>query len=147
MPSLDDVFSGSGLLAKAIQGFNPRQAQTDMAKAVASAINDADSLIVEAGTGTGKTFAYLAPVLLSKGKAIVSTGTKNLQEQLFHRDLPVIKKALASNRKTALLKALLCQSFYSSSVGLLDQGKVCRHKHPVSPGWQAQSIGFHYRRT
>ena len=72
MPSLDDVFSGSGLLAKAIQGFNPRQAQTDMAKAVASAINDADSLIVEAGTGTGKTFAYLAPVLLSKGKAIVS---------------------------------------------------------------------------
>ncbi|MEC9262290.1 MAG: ATP-dependent DNA helicase, partial [Pseudomonadota bacterium] len=104
MPSLDDVFSGSGLLAKAIQGFNPRQAQTDMAKAVASAINDADSLIVEAGTGTGKTFAYLAPVLLSKGKAIVSTGTKNLQEQLFHRDLPVIKKALASNRKTALLK-------------------------------------------
>ena len=104
MPSLEDVFSGSGLLAEAINGFKPRQAQTDMAKAVASAITNADSLIVEAGTGTGKTFAYLAPVLLSKGKAIVSTGTKNLQEQLYHRDLPVIKKALASNRKTALLK-------------------------------------------
>lgn len=104
MPSLEDVFSGTGLLANAINGFKPRQAQTDMAKAVASAITNADSLIVEAGTGTGKTFAYLAPVLLSKGKAIVSTGTKNLQEQLYHRDLPVIKKALASNRKTALLK-------------------------------------------
>jgi ATP-dependent DNA helicase DinG len=75
-----------------------------MAEAVASAIKERQSLIVEAGTGTGKTFAYLAPVLLGEGKAIVSTGTKNLQEQLYHRDLPIIKKSLASNRKTALLK-------------------------------------------
>ncbi len=75
-----------------------------MAVAVHEAIKQKQSLIVEAGTGTGKTFAYLAPVFLSKGKAIISTGTKNLQEQLFHRDLPLVKKALASNRKTALLK-------------------------------------------
>ncbi|RDV24707.1 ATP-dependent DNA helicase [Alteromonas aestuariivivens] len=104
MPSISSIFSADGLLADAIEGFLPRQAQTDMAEAVQQALNNQHSLIVEAGTGTGKTFAYLAPALVSKGKAIISTGTKNLQEQLYHRDLPVIKKALASNRKTALLK-------------------------------------------
>ncbi len=104
MPSINDVFSSDGLLAKAINGFVPRQAQTDMAIGVKKAIDNSSSLIVEAGTGTGKTFAYLVPALLSEGKAIVSTGTKNLQEQLFHRDLPIVKKALKSRRKTALLK-------------------------------------------
>lgn len=104
MPSINDVFSSDGLLAKAINGFVPRQAQTDMATGVKKAIDNSSSLIVEAGTGTGKTFAYLVPALLSEGKAIVSTGTKNLQEQLFHRDLPIVKKALKSRRKTALLK-------------------------------------------
>ncbi|MCW8092541.1 ATP-dependent DNA helicase [Alteromonas sp. ASW11-130] len=104
MPTISDVFEKNGLLAFAIKGFVPRTAQTDMAEAVHKAIQHKQSLIVEAGTGTGKTFAYLAPVFLSKGKAIISTGTKNLQEQLFHRDLPLVKKALSSNRKTALLK-------------------------------------------
>ncbi|WP_414827905.1 ATP-dependent DNA helicase [Alteromonas sp. H39] len=104
MGSVSTLFSADGELAKAIPGFVPRQAQTDMAKAVKSAIDNEHSLIVEAGTGTGKTFAYLGPVLLSEGKAIISTGTKNLQEQLYHRDLPLVKKALASRRKTALLK-------------------------------------------
>lgn len=104
MPTIKDVFSESGRLSESIDGYRPRQAQTTMASAVTTAIDNASSVIIEAGTGTGKTFAYLAPVMLSKGKAIVSTGTKNLQEQLYHRDLPVIRKALASNRKTALLK-------------------------------------------
>ena len=104
MPTINNVFSSDGLLASAIKGFVPREAQTEMAKAVKHAIETTGSLIVEAGTGTGKTFAYLAPALLSDGKAIVSTGTKNLQEQLFHRDLPLVKKALGSKRKTALLK-------------------------------------------
>ncbi|MDY6975837.1 MAG: DEAD/DEAH box helicase, partial [Pseudomonadota bacterium] len=104
MPTINNVFSSDGLLAGAIKGFVPREAQTEMAKAVKRAIDTTGSLIVEAGTGTGKTFAYLAPALLSDGKAIVSTGTKNLQEQLFHRDLPLVKKALGSKRKTALLK-------------------------------------------
>ena len=104
MPTINNVFSSDGLLASAIKGFVPREAQTEMAKAVKRAIDTTGSLIVEAGTGTGKTFAYLAPALLSDGKAIVSTGTKNLQEQLFHRDLPLVKKALGSKRKTALLK-------------------------------------------
>ena len=104
MPSVSSVFASDGLLAECIDGFVPRQAQTDMAKAVESALKSSQSLIVEAGTGTGKTYAYLAPALLSEGKSIISTGTKNLQEQLFHRDLPLVKKALKSNRKTALLK-------------------------------------------
>ena len=104
MPTINDVFSDSGLLANTIDGFVPRQAQTDMAQAVKETIDESGSLIVEAGTGTGKTFAYLVPALLSSGKAIVSTGTKNLQEQLFHRDLPLVKKALSSRRKAALLK-------------------------------------------
>ena len=104
MPSVSSVFASDGLLAECIDGFVPRQAQTDMAKAVESALKSSQSLIVEAGTGTGKTYAYLVPALLSEGKSIISTGTKNLQEQLFHRDLPLVKKALKSNRKTALLK-------------------------------------------
>ncbi len=104
MPTVSSVFASDGLLADCIDGFVPRQAQTDMAKAVESALKSSKSLIVEAGTGTGKTYAYLVPALLSEGKSIISTGTKNLQEQLFHRDLPLVKKALKSNRKTALLK-------------------------------------------
>lgn len=104
MPSVSSLFTADGLLAKSIPGFSPRAAQTDMALAVKSALDNQHSLIVEAGTGTGKTFAYLGPALLAEGKAIISTGTKNLQEQLYHRDLPVVKKALGSRRKTALLK-------------------------------------------
>jgi len=104
MTPIEIAFSTNGLLAKAIDGFLPRQAQTDMAIEVAFAIEKKSSLIVEAGTGTGKTFAYLIPALLSDKKIIVSTGTKNLQEQLFHKDLPLIRKALASNAQMALLK-------------------------------------------
>ena len=104
MTPIEIAFSTNGLLAKAIDGFSPRQAQTDMAIEVAFAIEKKSSLIVEAGTGTGKTFAYLIPALLSDKKIIVSTGTKNLQEQLFHKDLPLIRKALASNAQMALLK-------------------------------------------
>ncbi|MFT5675021.1 MAG: ATP-dependent DNA helicase DinG [Paraglaciecola sp.] len=104
MSKTSKLFSKDGILSQAVAGFAPRQAQTDMAVAIETAIKQKSSLIVEAGTGTGKTFAYLAPALLSEKKTIISTGTKNLQEQLFHRDLPLVKKALSSNRKIALLK-------------------------------------------
>ena len=104
MSSISKLFSADGKLSVGISGFKPRQPQTDMAVAVEKAISQKHSLIVEAGTGTGKTFAYLAPALESDKKAIISTGTKNLQEQLFHRDLPLLKKTLGSNRKAALLK-------------------------------------------
>lgn len=104
MSNTATLFSSTGRLATGIPGFKPRQAQTDMAVAVGKAIKEKDVLIVEAGTGTGKTFAYLAPALESNKKVIISTGTKNLQEQLFHRDLPLLRKVLASNRRAALLK-------------------------------------------
>ncbi|GHB63564.1 ATP-dependent helicase [Psychrosphaera saromensis] len=102
--SISKCFSENGALAQAIPGFKARQAQLDMATAVRGAIKDKAQLVVEAGTGTGKTFAYLAPALLAGKKVIVSTGTKALQEQLFHRDLPLVKKALRPMMKTALLK-------------------------------------------
>jgi len=104
MSDITDFFSTKGPLDEVIPGFTPRDAQTQMAEAVASAIHTQSALVVEAGTGTGKTFAYLAPALLSKKRFIVSTGTKNLQEQLFHRDLPLVKKAIDKTKKTALLK-------------------------------------------
>jgi ATP-dependent DNA helicase DinG len=129
--NVSKAFADDGALAKAITGFSPRQAQTDMALDVAHAIDKESSLIVEAGTGTGKTFAYLIPAFLALNpkkpkKIVVSTGTKNLQEQLFHKDIPLIKKALASNAQVALLKGranYLCNyrlAQYQDSRGQLD---------------------------
>ncbi|MDE8034603.1 ATP-dependent DNA helicase [Actinobacillus equuli] len=98
------AFSEEGLLSNNIQGFRPRAAQLEMAQAVGRAVKFATPAVVEAGTGTGKTFAYLVPALLSGKKTIVSTGSKNLQDQLFNRDLPTIQKALKYKGKVALLK-------------------------------------------
>jgi len=101
---LEKLFSSEGPLAKAVGGFRPRASQTEMAKAIAQAIAGQQTLIAEAGTGTGKTFAYLVPSLLWGGKVIVSTGTKNLQDQLFLRDIPTVRKALNAPVSVALLK-------------------------------------------
>ena len=101
---IKQLFSATGPLALSIDGYTPRQPQIDMAVAVEDALKTRSQLVVEAGTGTGKTFAYLAPALKSKGKTIISTGSKALQEQLYHRDLPVLVKALGAAKKTALLK-------------------------------------------
>ena len=79
---VDALFAATGRLAEHITGFRSRQSQTDMARAVAQAISTQSTLLAEAGTGTGKTFAYLVPALLWGGKVIVSTGTRNLQDQL-----------------------------------------------------------------
>jgi len=98
------TFSSDGALGKAIPGFQARQPQIDMAEAVSSAIKDQTQLVVEAGTGTGKTIAYLVPALLSGKKVIISTGSKNLQEQLYHRDLPLMVNALGFYGQVALLK-------------------------------------------
>ncbi len=91
-------------MGPAVGGFRPRKSQTEMAKAIADAIAKQQTLIAEAGTGTGKTFAYLVPALLWGGKTIVSTGTKNLQDQLFLRDIPTIRAALQAPVSVALLK-------------------------------------------
>uniref|UniRef100_UPI0040470AE3 ATP-dependent DNA helicase n=1 Tax=Rheinheimera sp. TaxID=1869214 RepID=UPI0040470AE3 len=98
------AFAPGGALSAHIAGFNARDAQLQMAQAVADVIAAPGSLVVEAGTGTGKTYAYLVPALLSGKKVVLSTGTKNLQEQLYFRDLPKVVKALASPLQLALLK-------------------------------------------
>ncbi|MFT5676802.1 MAG: ATP-dependent DNA helicase DinG [Paraglaciecola sp.] len=97
-------FSAGGALDKVIDGYTARQPQIDMAVAIDRVITDKGNLIVEAETGTGKTFAYLIPALINDKTTIISTGSKNLQEQLFNRDLPFIIDALESKAKTALLK-------------------------------------------
>ncbi|MCB1823006.1 MAG: DEAD/DEAH box helicase, partial [Candidatus Competibacteraceae bacterium] len=75
-----------------------------MAEAVVAALEEGDTLVVEAGTGTGKTYAYLIPALLSGARVIISTGTRHLQDQLYHQDLPVVRQALNVPVRTALLK-------------------------------------------
>ena len=101
---LEQYLGPAGLLSKQIDGFSYREQQFEMASAVAQTIHSGATLICEAGTGTGKTFAYLLPVMLSGQKAIISTGTKNLQDQLYHRDLPKIRELLSTPVKAALLK-------------------------------------------
>ena len=101
---ISNIFSVNGELSQSIKGFRPRTEQIEMAHAVGESIQNKSSLIIEAGTGTGKTFAYLAPALVFGKKTIISTGSKNLQDQLFNRDLPAIKKALNFTGKIALLK-------------------------------------------
>jgi ATP-dependent DNA helicase DinG len=101
---VERLFGDGGALSQAVRGFRSRTAQTEMAKAIGNAIAGQQTLIAEAGTGTGKTFAYLVPALLWGGKVIVSTGTKNLQDQLFLRDIPTVRKALNAPVSVALLK-------------------------------------------
>ncbi|MEX1826224.1 ATP-dependent DNA helicase [Luteibacter sp. CQ10] len=98
------ILGADGPFASEVPGFAPREAQQRMAVAVAEAIDERDLLIAEAGTGTGKTFAYLVPALMSGRKVIVSTGTKALQDQLFFRDLPRVRSVLGSRAKVSLLK-------------------------------------------
>ncbi|EJH4502080.1 ATP-dependent DNA helicase [Cronobacter sakazakii] len=101
---MTDDFAADGQLANAIPGFKPREPQRQMAQAVSAAIEAATPLVVEAGTGTGKTYAYLAPALRAGKKVIISTGSKALQDQLYSRDLPTVAKALEFKGRLALLK-------------------------------------------
>ncbi|MDO8465403.1 MAG: ATP-dependent DNA helicase [Gallionella sp.] len=101
---VERFFSEQSPLAAEVASFRPRAQQREMALAVAEAIRDNAILVVEAGTGTGKTFAYLVPALLNGGKVIISTGTKNLQDQLFQKDLPMVRDALKAPVSVALLK-------------------------------------------
>jgi len=101
---VDRFFSDQSPLAEMVASFRPRAQQRDMALAVAEAIRDNAILVAEAGTGTGKTFAYLVPALLAGGKVVISTGTKNLQDQLFQKDLPMVRDALKAPVTVALLK-------------------------------------------
>ncbi|WP_373017098.1 ATP-dependent DNA helicase [Thiomicrorhabdus sp.] len=102
--SIEQVMGENGSLSELVEGYTPRQSQLDMAHEVADLIENESTLLAEAGTGTGKTFAYLVPALLSGKKIIISTATKTLQEQLIQKDLPTLLKACQVKGKARLLK-------------------------------------------
>ena len=112
MQDLEEVFGPHGPLMRSLPGFTPRRSQLAMAGRVARALDNRAPLVVEAGTGTGKTFAYLVPALLSGKRVLISTGTRTLQDQLFNKDLPLVAGAIGRPARVALLKGrsnYLCQ--------------------------------------
>ena len=115
MADIKALFAAGGALAKAIRDYQPRPGQQELAEAVADNLTGDGILLAEAGTGTGKTFAYLLPLLASGKKGLVSTATRNLQEQIFSKDLPLVRKVLGSPARVALLKGrrnYLCHHHY-----------------------------------
>ncbi len=148
--SLTEFFDADSPLKAHLPGFQTREGQAWMAEAVADAIATSGKLVVEAGTGTGKTFAYLLPALLGGRKTIISTGTKALQDQLYHRDLPLIGKAAGRPVKTALLKGranyLCLQRLESASAQSMspavadDLDAVREWRHRTSSGDRAELV-------
>ncbi|BAN35419.1 helicase c2 [Sulfuricella denitrificans skB26] len=104
MFDLDSIFAEGGVLARSFKDYRVRSQQLEMARTISDAIEKHEILVAEAGTGTGKTYAYLAPALLAGGKVIISTGTKTLQDQLFFRDIPAMREALKVPVTIAMLK-------------------------------------------
>lgn len=141
-----DVLADNGLLSKAIPGFNAREAQQKMATAIDQALAVEAQLIIEAGTGTGKTFGYLIPIFLSQKKTIISTGTKNLQDQLFFKDVPIIKKIFSFPRKVVLLKGranYLCKQRIERSKedGRFLSRQLVTQLHIIDEWMQSTQIG------
>jgi len=131
------VFGADGALSRAIAAFRTRPQQIEMAQAIAQAMRDNSLLVTEAGTGTGKTFAYLVPALLSGGKVIISTGTKNLQDQLYNRDLPTVRDALQVPVSIALLKGRANYVCHHHLEGALADGRFASredvaHLHKIA---------------
>src|ERR1700719_5313874 len=104
MLDLEDIFGPGGPLHSALPDFKSRWQQLRMAERVATALEHRETVVVEAGTGTGKTFAYLVPALLCGSRVLISTGTRTLQDQLFSKDLPLVAAALGRPARVALLK-------------------------------------------
>ncbi|MGY6588821.1 MAG: ATP-dependent DNA helicase [Wenzhouxiangella sp.] len=104
MTELARQFAGEGPLAELLPGFRPRPGQIELAERITACLDQGRDLVAEAATGTGKTLAYLLPVLAREGRSIISTGTLNLQDQLFNRDLPLALKASGVEKRVALLK-------------------------------------------
>jgi len=102
--SISSILGHDGPIAKHLSGFSPRQEQQHLAEAIHESLESGQPLVGEAGTGTGKTFAYLVPAILSGQRIIISTGTRHLQDQLFTNDLPLVKRSLGVSVQTSLLK-------------------------------------------
>lgn len=146
MSDLELVFAPDGPLATTIPGYRMRIQQLEMAKAIEDAIRHQRQLVAEAGTGTGKTFAYLVPALLSGGKVIVSTGTKTLQDQLFNRDLPAVRDALQVPVTVAMLKGrsnYVCHFHLERAVneGRFISREDARHVHVIRSFAEHSSTG------
>src|SRR4030043_1241001 len=103
-PIMAEVLGAKGILAQGLDAYEYRPQQVEMAEAVWRALQEGGDLIVEAGPGTGKTFAYLIPAIYSNHKVVVSTGTKNLQEQLFFKDIPLLREILPLKFTAAYMK-------------------------------------------
>lgn len=141
--SMFDVLGEAGPFAAHIDSFSPRVAQQEMAEKIADTLINNDVLICEAGTGTGKTFAYLVPALLSDNRIIISTGTRNLQDQLFLRDLPVVAKILDVKRQCVMLKG---RGNYICPYRLDQAGKQIAY-HSRQQSDQIHRIGAWYNRS
>jgi ATP-dependent DNA helicase DinG len=127
MAVADDVEEALGRVVAALPGGELRAGQVAMARAVAEAIDDENHLVVQAGTGTGKTIGYLIPALLSGRRSVVVTATKALQEQLVHRDIPALQRHLGVPVRAALLKGrsnYLCRAALADAVTGADQGSL-----------------------
>jgi len=148
--TIDSVLGPGGVLASALAGYESRPGQLQMAEAVQSTLAGGRSLLVEAGTGTGKTLAYLVPAILSGMKVVISTGTKNLQEQIFHKDIPLLRAELAVPFRATMMKGIsnyLCLRRYGehkARVGV--DGELTRRlpllddARPREPGLGAERL-------
>ena len=141
MLDLEDIFGHDGPLAHALVDFKVRREQLRMAQSVSDALVSRESLVVEAGTGTGKTFAYLVPALLSGARILISTGTRTLQDQLFAKDLPLVSAALGRPARVALLKGrgnYLCRYRLSHVEGAAEQLPLIDARRPRSQAMLAR---------
>ncbi len=140
------AFEPGGDLASAVPGFVPRDSQREMALAVFDAIVERGTFVAEAGTGTGKTFAYLVPALLAGGKVLVSTGTKALQDQIFRKDIALVVRALGVRVESALLKGrqnyvCLHRLARTEADGLLASRQEVVHLRAIGRFAQASATG------
>lgn len=131
---VDQAFASDGVLSRMVQEFRPRAGQIEMAQAIAQTIERGGALVVEAGTGVGKTFSYLVPALLSGTRVLLSTATKTLQDQLFDRDLPQLVQALGLPVRTALLKG-------RTSYLCLHRLELARQEPAMSDRAMARTLG------
>lgn len=137
MTDFEDLLASDGAVARAIPGYQPRLSQQLMAEAVDASMSRGEHLVVEAGTGTGKTFAYLLPALVAGRRTIVSTGTRALQDQLYHRDLPTISAAVGRPVRTALLKGranYLC--LHRLDIALTDAAALTSKEARILAEWR-----------
>ena len=133
MLELEDVFGHGGPLERALSGFKVRREQLRMAERVGGALSARELLVVEAGTGTGKTFAYLVPALLSGARVLISTGTRTLQDQLFTKDLPLVAAAIGRPARVALLKGranYLCRYRLAGAEQAIEQLTLMETEEP-----------------